>query len=219
MLTCSLLNLRDYAGRYGVALSESQLEKLDRYVDELFFWNQRINLTGLSSRDKIFNELVLDSVIPAPYIADKGLMLDVGSGAGFPAIPIKICRPLLEVDLVESSGKKISFLKQVIRLLNLHSIDVIRGRIERDRDLLHPNGYDTVTVRAFAGLEDTIKLCSPFITPGGKLFLFMGRHAEDELSKNRTGIDECSLVVNEIVPYSIPGKKSLRHIILFNKRA
>jgi 16S rRNA (guanine527-N7)-methyltransferase len=215
----SFFKLRDNAGRYGIILSENQFEFLDRYVDELIFWNRKMNLTGLSSRERIFNELVLDSIIPITYIVDKGSMLDVGSGAGFPAIPIKICKPLLEIHLTESNTKKISFLKQVIRLLRLRNCDVIKGRIEMNRDLLHPKGYDMVTAKAFASLSNTIKICSPIIAPGGYLLLFLGRHAEKELSKNRIKIDECSLVVNKIMPYVTPGSESLRHIILLTKRA
>ena len=213
----TLFNLVDNASRYGASINEDQFKSLNRYVDELLFWNRKMNLTGISSRDRIFDELVLDSIIPTTLISDKGFMLDVGSGAGFPAIPIKIFKPHLRIHLIESNTKKVSFLKQVIRLLKLRDIEVIRGRIEIDKNMLHLEGYDIVTARAFASFGDTIKICSSFVVPGGYLFLFLGRSAEEELSKNRTKIDECSLEVNKILPYFTPANKSLRHIIQLTK--
>lgn len=212
-----LLSLQDYAGRHGITLSEIHLEFLGRYVDELLRWNRKINLTGPSSMDRIFHELVLDSIIPVPYISDTGHMLDVGSGAGFPAIPIKICKPLLQAHLVESNTRKCSFLKQVIRILELHSIDVIEGRIETGVNLIHPEGYDTVTARAFAGPEYTIEICSPFMARGGNLILFLGRRAEKELLKDSSRMDEYLLAVSKIIRYSVPGSNSLRSIILLKK--
>ena len=212
-----LFNLRDNASRYGVTISEYQLKCLDRYVNELIFWNRKMNLTGISSRDRIFDELVLDSIIPTHSIADEGFMLDVGSGAGFPAIPIKVFKPLLKIHLIESNTKKVSFLKQVIRLLGLHNIDVIRGRIEMDSGMLNHEGYDIVTARSFANLGDTIKICSSFVVHGGHLFLFQGRYAGDELLKNRIKMHEYSMKINQILPYFTPVNKSLRHIIQLTK--
>jgi 16S rRNA (guanine527-N7)-methyltransferase len=166
---------------YGIELSEDQLSLFQIYLDELCVWNRRMNLTGLSHRERMVFELFLDSLIPAPHLVGTGRLLDVGSGAGFPGIPLKICKPRLKAHLLEANSKKVSFLKQVIRLLNLDETEVIRGRIEKDGGSLHPDGYHLITARALAPLGRTIAWCAPLLTPGALLVSFMGGGVKDEL--------------------------------------
>jgi len=99
--------LGDKALDYGIELSWQQLELFHVYLEELWDWNQRINLTGLSTREKIVIELFLDSLIPAPFLPKKGRMLDVGSGAGIPGLPLKIYTPQLKTHLLEANSKKV----------------------------------------------------------------------------------------------------------------
>ena len=106
--------------KYGIDLSEHQLGLFQIYLDELWAWNKRTNLTGLSSRKRIVFELFLDSLIPAPFLAKRGTLLDVGTGAGFPGIPLKIYNPRLVVHLLDANFKKGSFLKQAVRLLGVN---------------------------------------------------------------------------------------------------
>ncbi len=126
-------SLHSKALDYGISLTEHQLSLFQIYLDELWDWNHRINLTGLSTRERIIIELFLDSLIPAPFLPENGRMFDVGSGAGLPGVPLKIFRPHLEVHLLEANSKRVSFLKQVIRLLSLRKIEVMKGRIEKRR--------------------------------------------------------------------------------------
>ncbi len=92
---------RSLLNRFGIELSWDQTHKVGIFLDELEEWSKKFNLTGLSSRQSIINELLIDSMMPAPFIPDKGNLLDIGSGAGFPAIPIKICKPGLQCQLME----------------------------------------------------------------------------------------------------------------------
>ena len=140
--------LRSWAADMGIALSPSRIDLFGLYLSELFEWNKRINLAGLSSRKRIIKELLLDSIIPLSFLPEEGRFLDIGSGAGFPAIPIKICRPRIKAHLLEPNSKKVSFLKQIVRLTKLCEIEIIRGRIERDGNLLHPDGYHIISSRA-----------------------------------------------------------------------
>lgn len=219
-----LRSLSEKASDYGVVLSQHHLNLFDIYLDELWEWNQRINLTGLSTRDGIVSDLFLDSLIPAPFLPRKGRMLDVGSGAGFPGLPLKIYNPLLKTDLLESNSKKVSFLKQVIRLLGLNEIEVIKGRIETDgrtrkgHALLHA-GYHLITARALADLSQTLVWCSPFLFPGGLLVGFLGSRAEDDMKKSQRIMKEHSLVVFKKIPYILPGKRSKRTTVIFKKTA
>ncbi|MFH1481399.1 MAG: 16S rRNA (guanine(527)-N(7))-methyltransferase RsmG [Pseudomonadota bacterium] len=209
---------RKKALEYGVGLTSSQLDLFLSYLDELWEWNQRINLTGLSARKKVITDLFLDSLIPASYLPRSGLFLDVGSGAGFPGIPLKIISPRLITHLLEANSKKVSFLRQIIRLLKLRSIEVIKGRIEESGDRLCPDGYNVITARALAPLHQTIKWCAPFLRPEGFLVTFLGRGAEEDLEENRKIIEQNRLSPHTIIPYFLPGKGMKRSIIIFKRK-
>ena len=217
MINNELQLLPNKARDFGIELSFYQLKLFRIYLTELDHWNQRINLTGLKSNERMVIELLLDSLIPAPFLPDKGVMLDVGSGAGFPGIPLKVYKPQLETHLLETNSKKVSFLKQVIRLLDLKGIHVIKGRIERDRDTLHPDGYHLITARALAGLHQTIEWCSPFLMPGGLLVSFLGGRAEEDLKGCRQIMEENRLLIHRKIPYLLPGKRSKRNTVIFKK--
>lgn len=190
-------------------LSETQLERLLSYLDELHLWNRRINLTGLRSRKRMVVELLADSLVPAPHLPASGRLLDVGSGAGLPGIPLKVALPGLEVDLLEPSSKRHHFLKQAIRLMRLDGVRAVRGRLEDSREQLHPE-YDVVTSRAVTGLERMIALCAPLVSPGGLLVGFAGRDA---------GVDARqvprSLTLERTLPYRLPDTAGTRHALLF----
>ncbi len=184
---------------------------------ELLDWNQGMNLIGLSDRDRIINELLLDSLIPLTFIPEVGKLLDVGSGAGFPGLIIKICRPRLKTVLLEANHKKTSFLKQVIRLLQLNDIEVINGRIEGNVKL-HPDGYNFITARALAPLELIIGWLSPFLSGDGIMIGFLGDKAEISLKKSRYAMQDKSLMVDRLIPYSLPGVRSGRTLAVLKKQ-
>jgi 16S rRNA (guanine527-N7)-methyltransferase len=163
-------------------------------------------------------ELFLDSLIPAPFLAEVGRLLDVGSGAGFPGIPLKIYRPGLVVHLLESNAKKGSFLKQIVRLLKLRKTAVIRGRIEGIEDHLHPEGYHMIVTRALARLGQAAAWCVPKLSAGGLFVSYLGRRAEDEIKENRQIIEEYHLVLHKVVPYSLPGIPFERKAVIFAKK-
>jgi 16S rRNA (guanine527-N7)-methyltransferase len=203
---------------FGIRLSPHQLSLLDTFMAELLDWNQGINLIGLSDRNRIINELLLDSLVPLTFIPEIGRLLDVGSGAGFPGIVVKICRPRLRTVLLEANHKKTGFLKQVARLLELNDIEVINGRIERNGFKLHPDGYNIVTARGLAPLERVIGWCSPFLCSEGTMIGFLGNKAETSLKESREAMEDNSLMVDRLIPYSLPGMRSGRTLAVFKKR-
>lgn len=212
-----LLHLQSCARDFGIDLSLPQLDLLGIYLDELWEWNKKINLTGLPSKERIVKELLLDSMIPAAFLPDHGRLLDVGSGAGFPGIPLIICKPGLKAHLLESSSKKVSFLHQVIRLTKLTQIEVTRGRIEKSAGLLHPKGYHIITARALADLPQVLSWCGPHVVPGGLIVNFQGSHFKDALERGTNIIKEHRLLLYKIIPYYLPGKASQRNILIFMK--
>ena len=204
--------------RFGIELSWDQTHKLGIFLDELGEWNKKFNLTGLASRQSIINELLIDSMMPAPFMPDDGNLLDIGSGAGFPGIPIKICKPRLQCQLMEPNSKKIGFLKQIIRLAELEKVDVIKGRIEEGGGLLHPEGYDVITSRGLAPLPQFLTWGAPHLTPGGLIVAFLGSQSEEALKKSADIIRKHNLFLFKSIPYSLPGKSSERNLLILKRR-
>jgi 16S rRNA (guanine527-N7)-methyltransferase len=200
-------------------LSSSALETLRIFLDELTRWNAKINLTGLKSRERIINELLLDCFVPLPFLPQEARLLDVGAGAGFPGLVIKICIPSLRVSLLEPNGKKAAFLRQVARLCGLGQIQVIQSRAESKADELASEGYEVVTARALAGLEETLTLCAPWTMRGGLFVSFQGADAAARLEACRPLLDARGLVLAQNLGYAIPGKQGERHVLIFRREA
>jgi 16S rRNA (guanine527-N7)-methyltransferase len=209
--------LREQATEYGIKLSQKQLELLNLYLEELNEWNSRMNLTGIVERERMIFELFLDSLIPVSYLPSKGRMLDVGSGAGFPAVVIKVLMPDLKLQLVEANSKKVSFLKQVIRLLKLDDIEAINGRIELLRDQLSPDGYEIISARALANLNQIISWCAPLLVHRGLLLYFSGSQVDENLKNCEHLMMDNNLTVDRLVPYHLPGMKESRNIVILRK--
>lgn len=168
--------LRTGAKEIGINLSGTQIEQCLAYIAELGKWNRKINLTAIHEAHEVVIKHFLDSFLYLKAFSPANAMklLDLGSGAGFPALPLKIVVPELVVALVESTGKKASFLRHIIRILGLEGIEVIEGRTEFLPDK-HYNSYDVVTARAFADIPYALKEGARFLMPGGLLVLSRGQ--------------------------------------------
>lgn len=175
----------------GIALNTEQIARFDAYRDLLLAWNERINLTAVTDPAEVDRRLFLDSLLLLPALdaaldvigSAPGLMIDIGSGAGFPGLPIKIMRPDLEIALVEATGKKVAFLDACIAELGLARITTIHGRAE---DLGHDPAFrgrfDVVTARAVASLPALLELGMPFLQTGGRALFPKGVDIAAELA-------------------------------------
>ena len=201
-----------------INLSPGQKDLLSIFIKELTAWNRHMNLTGLSSTRRIMDELVADSLMPLPYFPDTGICLDVGSGAGFPAIPLKICRPAMKFFLMEPNLKKGRFLRQIIRLCGLKQIEVIRERIEMLSQPLPFEWCHIITSRAMAPLPRLVKLCAPYLAPGGLMVAFLGNRFEDILAECKPLLKEKGLFVHDSKPYILKGKELKRNLLVLKKR-
>ncbi len=210
--------IQDMAGRIGIDLSAGQINQLAIYICELWEWNRKINLTGLSSRKQIITELVLDSLICAQFMPDSGRLLDIGSGAGFPALPLKIKRPDLETSLVEPRHKRANFLRHIIRILRLDGISITRGRIEQSCQKLNRHGYQAVTARALAPLPTVLDWASPWIAEHGSIINFQGADFKDVLKQSSDILKRHGLYLDRCVPYLLPYKTVVRHILIFRRK-
>ena len=183
-------------------------------MEALWSWNRKFNLTGLEDRSRMVIELFLDSLLPSPFLPAEGDLLDVGSGAGLPGLPLKIHCPLRHAVLVEPNSKKVSFLRHVIRLTGLERAEVIKDHVERLRPEVR---YDMVTARALADLGKTLKCCAPRVKQGGLLVLYLGARVEEQLKESECLVTDHHLKVVRRVSYTLPGKRSERHTMIFQK--
>ena len=169
----------------GVAVSDLQYEKFEKYYELLTFYNEKFNITAITEKKEVFIKHFLDSVINLKKLT-SGKLIDVGSGGGFPAIPIKILNSDLQVFLLEATGKKCLFLNEVIKELNLSNAQVINNRAEvLAKDLAFREQFDYCTARAVARLNTLSEYCLPFVKVGGEFIAHKGDAKEEILEAKR----------------------------------
>jgi 16S rRNA (guanine527-N7)-methyltransferase len=176
------------AEELGVRLTSKQMSLFIEYLERIKFWNERINITGTGDEAQIVVAHFLDSTTVVPFVSENSRLLDIGSGAGFPGIPLKIVRPSLEVTLLDSVKKKVFFMRDVIRSLGLKDIKAVYGRAEDIIDEV-PRGYfDSVVSRAVGKIENLIELGIPYLRESGKVILMRGKKGLEEWNemKDRT---------------------------------
>lgn len=168
----------------GLEVAPEALASLERLADELQRWNRRRNLTAITGRDEIFEKHLLDSLTLLPLIKSSCRLLDVGSGAGFPALPLKIARPDCEVVSVDAVGKKIDFQRHIARTFGLDGFTALHERIESLVD--HPDfrqRFEIVTARALCSLGALQTMAEPFLAPGGRLLAMKGPGGDQEIDE------------------------------------
>lgn len=160
-----------FAGKAGIALNERRAQLLSRHVQLMLEWNLRLNLTRITGREEIIVKHLLDSILPARFLPSSGCALDVGTGAGFPGIPLKIVYPDLQMVLLDSSRKKVSFLAAAAATLGLKGIRVLHGRWQDFSKVEeHANKFELVTMRALRLEPEHIScLASTVLVAGGVL--------------------------------------------------
>jgi 16S rRNA (guanine527-N7)-methyltransferase len=172
------------AADWGLPLRSAQLEQFARYAALLIEWNAHINLTAISAPDQIYRRHFLDSLSLALFWGDAPQrLIDIGSGAGFPGVPLKILRPELELTLVDSVGKKTAFLRHLVQTLGLQHVHVYTARIEDlGRDPAERERYDVVTARAVAELRVLVEYALPLARVGGRMLAPKGAGAAAEIA-------------------------------------
>lgn len=165
----------DGATRLNLEISAQQAAQFAMHAQWLMEWNRKINLTAITDSEEVGVKHFLDAVAPMAHIPDEGHLLDMGTGGGFPGIPLKIMRPAQPMTLIDSVRKKISFVKHVIRHLSLENIEALHTRAE---DMVKPGSdrgkYDVVVCRALADVEGAVNLALPLLKPSGKIVLYQG---------------------------------------------
>ena len=202
----------------GIELKEEQLEKFYLYMNILLEWNEKINLTAITNEEEIILKHFVDSLTINKYIEEGKSIIDVGTGAGFPGIPIKILREDLKVTLLDSLNKRINFLNEVIEKLDLKNIECIHGRAEEfGKNKNYREKYDFATSRAVANMSTLSEYLIPFVKVGGKVLAMKGDKAEEELEEAKKAIKLLGGKVENIDNFYLPDSDIKRNIIIIKK--
>ncbi|MBW6508993.1 MAG: 16S rRNA (guanine(527)-N(7))-methyltransferase RsmG [Desulfuromonadales bacterium] len=175
--------LKRGAGLLGIDGVDVQLvDRLILFAEELLRWNDKINLTSIRTMDEVVEKHLLDSLVLVGLLGDQFRVLDMGSGAGLPVIPLALAMPQKTFYSLDSVGKKINFQKHVKRLLRIKNLEIECARIE-EITRINPawQGFDVVVARAVADVNDLLKMALPVIKPGGMLIAMKGPEGEEEL--------------------------------------
>jgi len=199
-----MTTLLDGARSLALDLDEAQLGKLVAHLDLLDEWNSRFNLTAIRDRPSQLTKHLLDSLTVQPYLRGERIA-DVGSGAGFPGIPLAIVEPHRHFSLIESTGKKCRFLEHVREALGLKNVEVVQSRAESYKPEVR---FDTVIARAVGPIADLVKAAGPLVVGGGRLLAMKGRYPEDELAARMSGWK-----VAAVHPLTVPGLGEERHLV------
>jgi len=206
------------AKTFGIHLDEKTAEAFDLYLKELLKWNQKINLTAIRTEKGIVLKHFLDSLSVFPYLSNIPTLLDIGSGAGFPGIPLKMVEPSLEVTLIDSVRKKVDFQRHIIRRLGLKGIEAIHSRVQ-DKEILKglEGRFDIVMSRAFSDLQTFLVLSFPLLRKGGIVLAMKGRVDRKEM-RLLPAMEEARYRLQKTVPFSLPFSSLKRSILLFEKQ-
>ena len=214
--------LIDGASALGVELRPDHTRLFARHAAELLKWNAVTNLTAITQPEGIARNHFLDALAPAPFIAPGSNLLDVGSGGGFPGLPLHIAIQGLRTTLIDAVRKKVSFLRHLLRELALTGIEARHLRVEElgasSADCRY--AYDVITSRAFSAVAPFVRTVWPLVRPGGRVIALKGQISDSEmdaLEKVRASGAIGGGITIERVGYSIPGLKSERSLVIVRR--
>jgi 16S rRNA (guanine527-N7)-methyltransferase len=204
------------AEQLGIKLTSEVVEGYLFYIKELKKWNQRINLTSLTTDKDIAAKHFLDSLTIVPFLQGTARALDIGTGAGFPGLPLKVFAPDCEILLLESSQKKCTFLRHIVRGLKLEGVEIVQGRAE-DKKMIERYGssFDLVLSRALADLSTSLQLALPYTKEGGRIIGMRGRQGEQE--RDATDWRALGLQLIEQRRLTLPFVEEQRVLLLFQR--
>jgi 16S rRNA (guanine527-N7)-methyltransferase len=204
------------AEEIGVVLSAPVIESYLLYIEELRKWNARINLTALTGDLEIGVKHFLDSLSVAPYLHGTKRLLDIGAGAGFPGLPLKILSPTIALFLLEASQKKVFFLRNVVRVLKLEGVEIVHGRAEaREIQQRYAERFDLVLSRALADLPTSLHLALPYTKKGGRIVEMRGKKGEEEA--RAVDWDALGLQLREVKKLTLPFVGETRVLLLVQR--
>lgn len=214
---------REFHALSGVRLTPRQVAAFDRFATELMSWNERYNLTAIRDPEKIRVKHFLDSL--SAYLVmrgttAKGRVIDVGTGAGFPGLPIKILCPGIHLTLVESVGKKVAFCHHIVETLELENVAVIQARAEiLGQDVNHREQYDWALARAVAIMPVLLEYLLPFARLGGQVLAMKGESAAAEMHAAARASQILGGHLRQLTGVTLPGVAEERYLVVVDKKS
>ena len=209
-------DLIEKANSIGVEISQKQAEQFYTYMELLLEWNEKMNLTAITDPEEVILKHFIDSLTIIPYLKEADTVLDIGTGAGFPGIPLKILEENKKFTLLDSLNKRIIFLQTVITELELKNIQAIHGRSEefvsKERET-----YDIVTSRAVARLNVLLEYMLPFVKVGGRCICMKSFEIEEELKEAKKAIEILGGEIEKIDEITLPNTDIKRKIVVIKK--
>ena len=203
--------------KFNIEITQRQLNLFEEYRKILLFYNDKFNITSITEENEVNEKHFLDSVLCKSLFVDNSKVIEIGSGGGFPSIPLKIMREDLSFTLVEATGKKCTFLKEVVKELKLDGVEVINGRAEvLATSKEFRENFDHATARAVARLNVLCEYCMPFVKVGGSFISLKGK-AEEEIEEAKNAIKVLGGKIEKVENYQLPIENSTRAIIKINK--
>jgi len=204
----------------GIVLTDRQMEQFDQFFHLLVEWNEKMNLTGITEEGQVYNKHFYDSVTPAFfYPFDKvESVVDIGGGAGFPSIPLKICFPHLKMTIVDSLNKRMNFLQHVAGELGLENVNPVHGRAEeRGQEPAHREKYQLVVARAVARMNLLSEFCLPFAEVCGHFIALKGAEMTLELNEAKKAIKTLGGKTRKVETFELPEDAGERNIVIVEK--
>ncbi len=212
--------LVEYCRELGISLSAGQIKQFSRYFEELLAWNQKFNLTAITDEQGVHIKHFVDSLLGSQTTdwQGSGSLLDLGTGAGFPGLPLKIVCPDLEVTLVDSLLKRVGFLKHMIEVLGLKGVRAIHARAEDlGQDKNFRERYDYVVSRAVAKMPVLCEYCLPLVKVGGQFLAYKGPEGSAELSEAENALQILGGELKETFKGYLPNEGGERYIFVVRK--
>ena len=202
-----------------VELNERQAEKYFDYMNMLVEWNNNINLTAITEPNDVIIKHFIDSLTAYKYMKNASI-IDVGTGAGFPGIPLKIVDKDIKITLLDSLNKRINFLNEVIEKLKLENVKTIHGRVEEiARNKEYRESFDIAVSRAVAPLNVLLEYMIPLVKVGGRCICMKGSNVEEEISQSANALKRLNAEIEDIEGFELPGTDIKRNIVIVKKLA
>ena len=204
----------------GIQLTDVQKEQFDRYYELLIEWNRVMNLTGITEYDEVNLKHFTDSltIVRIKEMKNVSTLIDVGTGAGFPGIPIKIAFPHIKVTLLDSLNKRIKFLNQVVEELDLKDVVTLHGRAEDyAKKEEYRERFDLCVSRAVANLSTLSEYCLPFVRKGGCFISYKSAHSDGEIEQSKKALDILGGKIEKADKFMLPGSDMGRALVMVEK--
>lgn len=210
--------INKYLKEINIELKKEQTEKFYKYMNLLLEWNEKVNLTAITEPEEVILKHFVDSLTISKYIEKGSKLVDMGTGAGFPGIPLKILREDIEITLADSLNKRINFLNEVIKELNLKNIQTVHTRAEEfGKNKKYRESFDIATSRAVANLSTLSEYLIPLVKSTGKVICMKGSEIKEEVEMARKAIEILGGKIEQEESFNLPNSDMKRNVIIIKK--